>query len=577
MENIQKRSRQESVAYQNIISFADLCEEEFIKLLNLVEAEQSLKGLYLVLDNLQRFYAVVTRDCTKEYWDTSRAVILETRAVCNQLIEQKATVREKLASVTLKEIRQLIAHLGYNFDRKRYTTTNLSFWGIKGKNPLWTTLGYVNQEGDYSTVFAQLQAFTFLSLVALRQYPDPSLLLDSKEAALKALRVLADDPKSAELSLLPKTLKSPEEFVRLRAQFPEAEELNHIADVIEDALDYLTHRNGIQFQRSLGFGPNDVYPPGFDIEGHLKGVMPGGDVSAVLVDICPARRTATYKDPRVHKQIAKAIAKNNQHFPFGLNRLSRRGIRALLKTLNDRPEKFEETTVHAALNVMFWLGWDERRLSKIEMGPNADRCATDRIDDYNPETGVMHIYSPYPCLKTPISSDAAKQLHPRFLRLTLQFPEMAIKALTHYLKNCPRETGQRLFPWKPEEILLRCKSSLKTLNQDVPVSITIKRLQTHIPHLLRRQEMGDAAIATLITGSEIPGGQTRVHYLSTDAYLLAEFYKRVTNDLLQNAGYQTAQASSPPQEDCHIGTPKRPYLKTVQDVVTTLIGELHGN
>jgi len=46
---------------------------------------------------------------------------------------------------------------------------------------------------------------------------------------------------------------------------------------------------------------------------------------------------------------------------------------------------------------------------------------------------------------------------------------------------------------------------------------------------------------------------------------------------LQKAGYQTVQASPPPQEDCHIGTPKRPYLKTVQDVVTTLIGELHGN
>jgi hypothetical protein len=89
--------------------------------------------------------------------------------------------------------------------------------------------------------------------------------------------------------------------------------------------------------------------------------------------------------------------------------------------------------------------------------------------------------------------------------------------------------------------------------------------------------MGDAALATLITGSEIPGGQTRVHYLSTDAYLLAEFYKCVTNALLQKEGYQTAQASSPPQEDCHIGTPKRPYMKTVQDVVTTLIGELNGD
>ncbi len=534
-------------------------------LLDILEPPDQLYRLFLVLNNLKDIYPILKIISRDQRWRLVGDRICSTEKACTILVEHRQDILSR---------RGLHKDLEAKYTENGKSSNNDSFRGLNKDHPLWCALGH-QPIGGRLFPFHQLLSHILLCTVTMENHPAAGRLNNDRNKALTAVRGLANSKNIKELNALPESLLSPEKYCQGLRDLPEDFRLHEVATFLEEVIDFV----GMDWQEE----PVTEHPE--ELHKEIRFLeMPAADEkcspdSQIVVpagfEILTGRAGAGYWSGT---QISKSLAKANQLFPFAWNTLSRTDIVSLIDFLDPEQTSLKPASVQARafLSLMLWCGMDEARIAGIclKYGFHAEGGHPGR-DLYNPQSGTMRLISEFPVLKTPVPVQARDQLHERQFYMDIPLPEMAVKALTHYLTRQPADDGTKLFPLTPIDIRTSCLKECRVLGGSNRAHLSLVRIQSLLQNRLARTSYGDSASAVLAFGKDIFLGRSKAHYASFGASDLKEIYRRTVHDILQQTGRQPVFSPQyPAATTLHVGTPKRPRLRTVQDLFARLIDTL---
>ena len=556
----------DSYAFGRIIELAtatgipDITRHSLTNLLKILEPDPNLQRLFLVFDNLQLTYDLVSDICQGQ-WKPIGRQILDTQKTAEALLTRRDFFNEYIPDLDRK------AHA------KGYYSRKASVRGSIGKHPLWCT--FVDEPvqelafGQYRHLLAQI----LVSLTVLANHPAKHLIARTKYRALEAVRVLADERTSREFLNLPSAILAPDAYLAEIEQLPADYRIHDVEGILGDALDFIAHTAEPHLSGSDDEN-EELIPTDLPIE-----IIPP-DLGEVIdpVDIAPGRYSILAGSSLLPKhleyvtgaQISKSLAKANQLFPFSWSSLSSYDVDILLDLLSEQggePSDSARLRAKSILQLMFWAGLTEDRLAVLPLfSPQSDQS-----EFLNPQTGTLRLRSDYPRLKMPMRAEARQQLFPRQEHIDIPLPSFAMETITTYLAARGEAPSLLVFQLSPGEIRSEALGALRATKKAAPSLLNLHRIQTYLQNRLARTWIGDPALAVLTLGKETFLGRTKVHYASTDAYNLAELYRKTAHEIL---GKETYEPQYPLAESLHVGTPKRPKVETVRKLAGDLVDRI---
>lgn len=516
----------------------------------------TMHRLFLVCKSLDRgVYPILGDICREVPWRKVGKMILRTKPTCDAIlslykipappsfnydgrVQSPRTLYDVVQDLTvdLDFVPRQASTAPRKIDVRKI---NNSFRDVVTSDPLWATLGHQPLSSKHSPAFGQLQAQTLVSLVALQGHPSYHSISDLKISVLAMVRSAANDRQGKLLSQLTSETVSPEAYLDAlrRSQCPEVVPL---CDLIDEALDYLHHAHEPTTKLERKWRPEaepdlpEIQEPYDD---DPEGVVPGEGG----VDALPAKRTGGIKDHRAAAQIAKSLAKAAQLFSYSYAVLSRDDLSRFLNSLAPVPDDDPQLALHAQLLLMFWVGFDAQRVSKVVVGDSGLAVAYPEDDIYDPATNSLSLFSPFPELSTEPSQNAQSQLQSRGTRVDLPLPSCCTQVLNDLVGRREVRPGQRLFRESGyQDIQLACRRWVVEHRQGSG-SLTVNKIQSYLFQRMSRFEAADPAVAMLVLGRAHRLGQVKVHYLSVCPFYAMTLYQAVVHTILVDAAADQPQ------------------------------------
>lgn len=482
----------------------------------------SLRQLYLVLQNLKKIIYIYKDMESYGIWkDEINKLLLLDDLIDSFYLVSKSCIEEYTVGL----------NSDFDFVYTPYTVRNSLCRGLVQDFPFWSTLTHQCAKRKHFWRFYLLLAQLLLTYSAMRKLVDDDYLSVIMIPVFDSIRTLANDPQGKILSFLPSDLKlTPEQYLHSLRTMPKEYRFKTFEDVIGDAL-FLVNEE-LSSSRSENFELDED-------------ILSVSDEDARQIDNGVQLATSSSSGGTgVRTGAAKGLARGNQSFRFAWSALSRGDLYALLEFLQSQLTT-DDSSSRLLLNLMFWLGVDEHRLSqmRVDTYDNQDTGA----DFYDPTLQRLFVYTPYPLIK---SNDSSRNdcVYGRDVWIDLPIPDYCDALLIEHVNRNSLKPGERLFNYRPSVISNRCKSCISKIRKASMTKVsqgslmTLKRVQGHIPKELARIGQGDPAVSMLTNGVAQYLGNSRVHYLCLERQAIRSFYREVVDHVLAAAKLESGAA-----------------------------------
>nr|WP_320050058.1 tyrosine-type recombinase/integrase [uncultured Desulfuromonas sp.] len=546
-------------------------KQELADLLDVVGVQNSIQNLLHVFDNFSRLACFVPGICSDVKWIV----------IADRFEELQATADSILA------IRSELSHRVQGLDLSLNKEINSAFYGLTEKNPLYVTLGYLPDSRQYLNHYDQFLAQLMVSICAISL--NEQALDDASVSFLSLLQNVRALAKSSQIGQFPQHILSPEDYVsHLRALPPHpriqifseflaqgvsclpTDSLDNIFSRLDDGVDLAGHhllrrkmRRNVADQldcREERQQPHNDQAPATN--GQLY-VFYGRSGSGY------GREHSAY----IGQRIAASRAMSNQLFEIAWDQLNQKDIQVLLHYLFKPVSSMQpvEEATKAELALMLFAGLSAKRLSDLQVSYYGDYSVG--TDCYFVSTKRLRLVSPGPALLTEpgVETDAQRCLTQTYIDLEL--PEQLNALISRNLSNDLFVNTELLFK-ESDQINARITSTFSELRKKHHTRLTLTRVQNYLAGVLGRLPGGDIAAASLALGKEFYLSRTRIHYTAFDSSELQHLYGKSCQCILESGGYPYANEEGYPTEERYLGTPLRPNLEAVRNLVEQVKSEL---
>jgi len=572
--------------FRNIPGYQSLCrelfsnaetsfsDEELDELLDFLGVKDSIQNLLQVVGNFSRICRSILPAYKHPKWFLAADRLAQLSDRAQEILDQ----RQRLSR---------IPGLTHPIDK----TNVQAYRGLVGPAPFYATLGYfpddVSLLNTYDILWGQILV-AHLTLIEKGQSETYAAALDG---ALATLRSFAHSTKL--LAILPNISLAPEDYVRQLRALPPSKKLAPLCALLGSAVNLVAAASLAELKgddperisdyvKTVRLLAGDVpSPPIPDLEiadeqdTATDDLAPGTDGSLVVFQLRAAKIPLDTLKFQA-QQMVRNRAMQNQLLPFAWTELNSWDLQRLVGyVFSEEPEDSGDTLLSKImLGLMLFYGLSTERLAELRL---VEEAGGDFAGDaYLLLEKRLRLHSPGPQYKTPLSPDAEAQAVSRLNHIDLTIPPPLVRQLERLLERF-RPEDDSLFGLEAVPIGRICARALSPLRQGRQDRLILGRVQRYMERLLGSLPGSDLAAASLALGKELYLARTRIHYAAFDRETLRRQHQQACRLLCRQAGYALDGVEGYPEEtSCHVGTPVRPRLEALREMVARLRESLKG-
>lgn len=544
-------------------------------LLSILGDPHSLQSLLLVLENFEEITYRTPGICNSGGFSFLDELIGEAKATSQTLIRGKDIFENKI---------RLLA--GRDGNREG------SFHGLVATSPLYARMGLLPENRLFCPQFYLLMAEILVAHLLTRSQGCSDSLKSQLVYALDTVQALT---RTEDLAKFPLDETPPHLYCKQLESHPEKILVRPIIRYLEQASD-LNLSNAIK-TRNTSTDKGREKRSLLDVLGKTRLSTPASPPPTELLegldDTEPERSHAppgslifiakpalaflpSPEFTRAAEGLKKSRARENQQFHFSWSTLNQYELHILFDFLF--PESLAEDTgdvsVRTQLALIFLAGLTPERLAKmILLRPGQP---PPEGDAYFESTTILRIFSPGPPLKSVSPPESLAQACPTQNYIDLPLPDSLVTLINQHLDHSQPRVGMTLFPVSASEIQASCRQALGKLGHK---RLSFKRIQNYMTRRLALLPGSDQAVASLAQGKDnIFLAQTPVHYASFEADTLQRLCNLAWVNTAREAGHdRQLNETFPAESSRYVGTPLRPNLATVQNLVAAVKTFLTNN
>ena len=543
-------------------------------LLEVLGVQNTLDGLFLVLENYVQIADMATRICEKPKWHFASDIIADTVKVGKELLILRT-------DKTIKKLKTLDARLDAERNRTFHTWVE--------ENPLYATIGYRPSNREHSPQYLHLVTHILIAHLLTKKREKDDDLAPQFEQALQAARSLCADEYLKPFPLPP---LPPESYIGNLPQICDPR-LAAITRYLSSALTLQSTYTLKQLGKLLSAGSvqgknHDPLQRLYPVEPALKQlpqvieeIPKSSDTenhysSGRLLIVPRSAHTISPDQPLMElaQDVAKARCRENQFFHFSWPSLNQYDLENFFEFLQSRSSDFKKTKTQVQLLLMFAIGASPTRLSAFRISANQSEAP--RKDAYLIESNRLRLHTPGPQYQTCLDEMAQIQAFRKQEHIELIIPPLFQDIFLRYIDDAKirADHGQEngaLFLDNASQIQQGCQKALAKINREYGTRLTLAKLQNFIPQKIAALQGSDLAASSLALGKEIYLARTRIHYAGFDPETLAGLCSQAWVEAAKTAGLEIIQEYSYPQQPAIVvGTPVRPQRQTVQNLITAV-------
>lgn len=572
--------------FRNIPGYQSLCRElfsntetsfsaeELDELLDFIGVKDSIQNLLQVVGNFLRICRRILPAYKHPKWFFAADRLAQLGDRAREILDQ----RRRLSR---------IPGLTHPIDK----TNVQAYRGLVGPAPFYATLGYFPNNVSLLTSYDILWGQILVAHLTLIEKGQSEAYAAALDEALATLRSFAHSTRL--LAILPDISLAPEDYVRQLRALPPSKKLAPLCALLGSAVDLVAAASLAELKgddpekisdyvKTVRLLAGDVpSPPIPDLEiadeqdTATDDLAPGTDGSLGVFQLRAAKIPLDTLKFQA-RQMVRSRAMQNQLLPFAWTELNSWDLQRLVGyVFNEEPAESGDTLLSKImLGLMLFYGLSTERLAGLRL---VEKAGGDFIGDGYLRLGKrLRLHSPGPQYKTPLSPAAEAQAVSRLDHIDLTVPPPLIRQIERLLERS-RPEDDSLFGLAAVPIGRICAKALSPLRQGRQDRLTLGRVQRYMERLLGSLPGSDLAAASLALGKELYLARTRIHYAAFDRETLRRQHQQACRLLCRQAGYDLDGVEGYPEETiCHVGTPVRPRLKSLREMVTRLRESLKG-
>ncbi len=597
-----------SSLYENP-DFPFTSKERFNDLLKLLfhEKPKSLDCILLTLDNLVLLKPIIDTICKE---DKYKRITNRFDFITPLLTEWTQTKRNELKK-----------HL-YWSGKKFGKNTNASFRGLTADQPRFVTLGHRSEIAGNNEFILQLQAQILVADIIIRIIKPPKGYISFRPSALCAIRVLATKKKCLRLGkplshFLPNDRLCPSEYhAYLYASINQSEHIDSCYRFISYA-DNLLPKKAPPKKRKINNWDEDYIDEDYIDEDYIDEEKPTEDINKKLFYHIEGSNSGPYRsgsgnpgkeipkgyqivfptgeeddEDRLFDEINDAtdyVSRDNQNFEFMWHQLNQHDMCILLWSLHPSESETAITQFQyehryktvklsdlekAALCILLWTGMSFSRMSKVLLAKNSPLSLPD-TDYYINDSGTIRLISHGPQLRTKPDPKLLKQSIETSNHICHRLPKVATQVINTYLLSLPPSSSPSLFAKTPQELRGVCQTAISRIRRKNLCRLTLTRISRQLESHLSRMKGSDVSAASITLGKEIWLARTKMHYAAFDSSDLQFLYQKACDEIFCDVGLNDQTTEIDPfAKSLHLGTPYRPRLEPIQNLVAKLKAQI---
>ncbi|MDY0038644.1 MAG: hypothetical protein RBS05_22295 [Zoogloea oleivorans] len=572
--------------FRNIPGYQSLCRELFSNtetsfsaeeldaLLDFIGVKDSIQNLLQVVGNFLRICRRILPAYKHPKWFFAADRLAQLSDSAQEILDQ----RQRLSR---------IPGLIHPIDKPNVQ----AYRGLVGPAPFYATLGYFPNDVSLLTSYDILWGQILVAHLTLIEKGQSEVYAAALDGALATLRSFAHSTRL--LAILPDISLAPEDYVRQLRAFPPSKKLAPLCALLGSAVDLVAAASLAELKGNdsekisdyvktvrllAGDVPSPLIPDleiADELDTATDDLAPGTDGSLVVFQLRAAKIPLDTLKFQA-QQMVRSRAMQNQLLPFAWTELNSWDLHRLVGyVFSEEPDTGGDTLLSKImLGLMLFYGLSTERLAGMLLVGEAGGDFAG--DGYLRLEKRLRLHSPGPQYKTPLSPDAEAQAVSRLNHIDLTVPPPLVRQLERLLE-CSRPEDDSLLGLAAVPIGRICATALSPLRQGRQDRLILGRVQRYMERLLGSQPGSDLAAASLALGKELYLARTRIHYAAFDRETLRRQHQQACQLLCRQAGYALDVVESYPEEtSCHVGTPVRPRLDSLREMVARLRESLKG-
>lgn len=572
--------------FRNIPGYQSLCrelfsnaetsfsDEELDELLDFLGVKDSIQNLLQVVGNFSRICRRILPAYKHPKWFLAADRLAQLGDRAKEILDQ----RQRLSR---------IPGLTHPIDK----TNVQAYRGLVGPAPFYATLGYFPDDVSLLNAYDILWGQILVAHLTLIEKGQSETYAAALEGALATLRSFAHSTRL--LVILPDISLAPEDYVRQLRALPPSKKLAPLCALLGSAVDLVAAASLAELKgndpekisdyvktvRLLAGDVPSTPIPDLEIADELDtptdDLAPGTDGSLGVFQLRAAKIPLDTLKFQA-QQIVRSRAMQNQLLPFAWTELNSWDLQRLVGYVfsEESADSGDTLLSKIMLGLMLFYGLSTERLAGL-------RLVGEAVGDFAGDAYLLlekrlRLHSPGPQYKTPLSPAAEEQAVSRLDHIDLTVPAPLVLQLERLLERS-RPEDDSLFGLEAVPIGRLCARALSPLRQGRQDRLILGRMQRYMERLLGSLPGSDLAAASLALGKELYLARTRIHYAAFDRETLRRQHQQACRLLCRQAGYDLDGVEGYPEEtSCHVGTPVRPRLEALREMVTRLRESLKG-